>query len=101
MGICIIEYGCTSNRPEACLGKAWLDDARTPRLMTSLNMLIEFGDPFDFTGGASTGGVGRLDFVAPCFRLRPSVRRERTSEPELLSCHRLRVPLHMRQQTSQ
>jgi hypothetical protein len=48
------------------LGKAWLDDARTPWLMTSFNMFIEFGDPFDFTGGTSTGGVGRLDFVEPC-----------------------------------
>ena len=44
-----------------------IDDERLTNvfgLMTSLNMLIEFGDAFDYTG-TSTGGVGRLDLVAP------------------------------------
>ncbi len=44
-----------------------IDDARRGNafgLMMSLNMLIEFGDAFDFTA-ADFGGVARLASVGP------------------------------------
>lgn len=43
-----------------------IDDARrenTTGLMMSLNMLIEFGDAFDYSAADFRGGVSRIPFV--------------------------------------